>query len=174
MQADAVPIKYRIAGKTVVFCSNHVGEIEQTNPYMPCCLVVNRQHLTCRAWMEKPTATSLQQNQNEFLLRISLGKNTAGTARKQPHRRHEWQPKRGCMQLSFQSTRKCLKTIPVQQKDRRWRILRCARKNTAVQVICIGGIFMTLSLPARQSYYYGIADSGIVSVLSACIFGTAE
>ena len=80
----------------------------------------------------------------------------------------------GCMQLPFQSARKCLKTIPVQQKDRRLRILRCARKNTAVQIICIGGIFMTLSLQVWQSYYYGTADSGIVSVLSACIFGTAE
>ena len=28
---------------------------------------------------------------------------------------------------------------------------------------------MTLSLLVRQSYYYGTADSGIVSVLSACI-----
>lgn len=81
MQADAVPIKYRIAGKPLLSRSNYVGEIEH-KPYVSCCLMVDRQHLTCRAWMEKPTATSLQQNQNEFHLRISLGKNTAGTARK--------------------------------------------------------------------------------------------
>jgi hypothetical protein len=82
MQADAVPIKYRIAGKPLLSCSSHVGEIEYTNHTCHVALVVDRQHLTCRAWMEKPTATSLQQNQNEFHLRISLGKNTAGTARK--------------------------------------------------------------------------------------------
>ena len=33
---------------------------------------------------------------------------------------------------------------------------------------------MTLSLQVLQSYYYGTADSGTVSVLSAFIFETAE
>ena len=52
----------------------------------------------------------------------------------------------GCMQLPFQSARACLKTIPVQQKDRRWRILRCARKNTAVQIIFVSAVFLWLYL----------------------------
>ena len=50
----------------------------------------------------------------------------------------------------------------------------CKKKYRRTNNFCIGGIFMTLSLLVRQSYYYGTADSGIVSVLSACIFETAE
>lgn len=173
MQADAVPIKYRIAGKPLLSCSSHVGEIEYTNH---TCHVAwwstGSIWLAGHGWKnrQRPVCSRIRTS---FTCGFLWARTPLELPESQPHRRHEWQPK-GCMQLSFQSTRKCLKTIPVQQKDRRWRILRCARKNTAVQIICIGGIFMTLSLLVRQSYYYGTADSGIVSVLSACIFETAE
>lgn len=50
----------------------------------------------------------------------------------------------------------------------------CKKKYRRTNNFCIGGIFMTLSLQVLQSYYYGTADSGTVSVLSACIFETAE
>ena len=173
MQADAVPIKYRIAGKPLLSCSSHVGEIEQQT--IRAMLPGGRQAASWLAGHEwenrqRPVCSRIRTS---FTCGFLWARTPLELPESQPHRRHEWQPK-GCMQLSFQSTRKCLKTIPVQQKDRRWRILRCARKNTAVQIICIGGIFMTLSLLVRQSYYYGTADSGIVSVLSACIFETAE
>ena len=173
MQADAVPIKYRIAGKPLLSCSNHVGEIEQQT--IRAMLLDGRQAASDLQGMNGKTDSDQFAAESE---RVSLADFSG--------QEHRWNcPKanriddtndnrNGCMQLSFQSTRKCLKTIPVQQKDRRWRILRCARKNTAVQIICIGGIFMTLSLLVRQSYYYGTADSGIVSVLSACIFETVE
>lgn len=173
MQADAVPIKYRIAGEIVAFLQQPCRRNRIHKSYVPCCLVVDRQHLTCRAWMEKSTATICSRIRTSFTCGF-LWARTRWNCPKANRIDDTNGNRNGCMQLSFQSARKCLKTIPVQQKDRRWRILRCARKNTAVQIICIGGIFMTLSLLVRQSYYYGTADSGIVSVLSACIFETAE
>lgn len=144
MQADAVPIKYRIAGKPLLSRSNHVGEIEH-KPYVPCCLTVDRQHLTCRAWMEKSTATICSRIRTSFTCGF-LWARTRWNCPKANRIDDTNGNRNGWLQLSFQSTRKCLKTIPVQQKDRRWRILRCARKNTAVQIIFVSAVFLWLYL----------------------------
>lgn len=81
MQADAVPIKYRIAGKPLLSRSNYVGEIEQQT--IRAMLPGGRQAASDLQGMDgKTDSDHLQQNQNEFHLRISLGKNIAGTARK--------------------------------------------------------------------------------------------
>lgn len=118
MQADAVPIKYRIAGKPLLSCSNHVGEIEQQT--IRAMLPGGRQAASDLQGMDGKTDSDQFAAESE---RVSLADFSG--------QKHRWNcPKanriddtngnrNGCMQLSFQSTRKCLKTIPVQQKDRR-------------------------------------------------------
>ena len=118
MQADAVPIKYRIAGKPLLSCSNHVGEIEQQT--IRTMLLDGRQATSDLQGMNGETDNDQFAAESE---RVSLADFSG--------QEHRWNcPKanriddtngnrNGCMQLSFQSARKCLKTIPVQQKDRR-------------------------------------------------------
>lgn len=118
MQADAVPIKYRIAGKPLLSCSSHVGEIEQQT--IRAMLLDGRQAASDLQGMNGKTDSDQFAAESERVLLADFS-----------GQEHRWNcPKanriddtngnrNGCMQLSFQSTRKCLKTIPVQQKDRR-------------------------------------------------------
>lgn len=112
MQADTVPIKYRIAGKPLLSCSNHVGEIEQQT--IRAMLLDGRQAASDLQGMDGKTDSDQFAAESE---RVSLADFSG--------QEHRWNcPKasriddtngnrNGCMQLSFQSTRKCLKTIPV-------------------------------------------------------------
>ena len=112
MQADTVPIKYRIAGKPLLSCSNHVGEIEQQT--IRAMLPGGRQAASDLQGMNGKTDSDQFAAESE---RVSLA-DISG-------QEHRWNcPKatriedtngnrNRSKQLSFQSTRKCLKTIPV-------------------------------------------------------------
>lgn len=119
MQADAVPIKYRIAGETVAFLQQPCRRNRTTNP-IRAMLPGGRQAASDLQGMDGKTDSDQFAAESE---RVSLADFSG--------QEHRWNcPKanriddtngnrNGCMQLSFQSARKCLKTIPVQQKDRR-------------------------------------------------------
>ena len=92
MQADAVPIKYRIAGETVAFLQQPCRR--NRTQTIRAMLLDGRQAASDLQGMNGKTDSDQFAAESERVSLADWARTSLELPESQPHRRHEWQPKR--------------------------------------------------------------------------------